>query len=142
MARSKYGPRVEYSGPLFTVDVKKTFRQNARVMLLQIAEDGEQMVKAELAMHRGSVAPHISDHIEGRVKSLTGKPWALTSVVSSTIHLQLPGHKGYAQFLEDGHRGRSGIQTTFRGYFVFRRVGAAIKRTRRPAAANLVKGLT
>lgn len=139
MARSKYGPRVEYSGPLFEKDVKQTFRQNGRTMLLQIAEDGSDLVKQELASHRGSDAPHIADHIEGRVRSLKGKPWQLTSVVSSQLHMQLPGHKGYMTFLETSLKG--GKPTSFRGIWAFRRVGNAIKRTRRVAAADLTKGL-
>ncbi len=139
MARSKYGARVEYSGPIFTKDVRKTFRQNARVMLLQIAEDGADMVKQELSGHRGAEAPHIADHIEGRVKSLSGKPWQLTAAASSQLHMLLPGHKGYMTFLETGIKG--GKATAFRGIYAFRRVGTAIKRTRRASQADLTKGL-
>lgn len=137
--QGKYGAKVTYSGPIFEKDVKKTFRQNARVMLLQVAEDGEQLVRSELSAHRGAEAPHISDHIEGRVKSLSGKPWQLTSVVTSQLHMTLPGHKGYMTFLETGMKGAR--QTTFRGLYVFRRVGSAIKRTRRAQQADLTKGL-
>lgn len=139
MARSKYGSRVEYSGPFFEKSPSKTFRQNARAALLVMAQDGADLVQSELASHRGEQAPHIADHIEGRVKSLQGKPWALSSVVSSQLHLMLPGHKGYALFLETGQRGQR--QTSFRGLYAFRRVANAMKRSRKVVAADLTKGL-
>lgn len=139
MARqSKYGPRVEYSGPFFEKDIRKTFRQNARTLVLQIAEDAEKLIEGELNQHRGPDAPHIADHIEARAQALTGKKWALTAVASSQLHLQLPGHKGYATVLETGDRqGRA----WGRALWVFRRVGSAIKRTSRTARADLTKGL-
>lgn len=134
------GGKVEYSGPLFTRDIRKTFRENARAMLQDIADDGALLIQQDLTPGHGRVTGEFADHVIGRVTSLRGKRWQLTSVVSSTVHLTMPGHRGFAQFLEDGTKG--GTKTAYRGLFVFRRVAAAIKRTNRPDRADLMKRLT
>ena len=139
MAKSPYGPRVEYSGPFFTKDIKKTFRQNARDLVLAIAEDGEQLVKANLTPGHGRLTGDYADAVNARVGSLKGKKWALTAVVTSTRHLTMPGFKGFGIFLESGIKG--GRQTSFRGLWVYRRVGQALKRNSRAARADLTKGL-
>lgn len=136
---SKYGPRVEYSGPFFTKDIKRTFRQNARDLVQTIAEDGEALVKANLTPGRGRLTGEYSDAVNGRAVSLKGKKWALTAVVTSTRHLSMPGFKGYGIFLETGVKG--GKQTSFRGLWVYRRVAQALKRSSRIARADLTKGL-
>lgn len=136
---SKYGPAVTYSGPLFEKDVTMTFRQNARELVSAIAEDGERMVQANLTTGNGRLTGRYSDAIEGRAKSLRGTKWALTAVVTSTRHLQMPNFRGYGAFLESGIKGKA--QTRFRGLWVYRRVGNALKRGSRPARADLTKGL-
>ncbi len=142
---SKYGARVEYTGPLFTVDVVKTFRQNARNLVEAIAEDGERMVQAMLP--RSSVAPHYADFVEGRAKSLSGNKWALNAVVTSKLHLSSKGYKGYGAVLETTdsfqRRSRSGNVYTVQGFgkWIYRRVGNALKRGSRAARADLAKGL-
>lgn len=136
---SKYGPRVEYSGPFFTKDIRKTVWANMRDLVQAIAEDGEQLVKANLTSGHGRLTGDYADAVDGRARSLKGKKWALSAVVTSTRHLTMPGFRGFGLFLETGQKG--GRQTTFRGLWVFRRVGQALKRTARAQRADLVKGL-
>lgn len=140
------GTRVEYSGPLFEKDLTRTLRENMRKLVLTMAQDGAALAKQEFSNsfrgHGDRVAGGYAEAIEGRAQSLRGKPWALTSVVSSTRHLQMPGYKGYGQFLETGIRGgKWGVQTSFSGYWVYRRVGNAVRRSSRIARADLTKGL-
>ena len=137
---SKYGPAVTYSGPLFEKDVTKTFRQNARDLVSAIAEDGERMVKANLTTGNGRLTGRYADAIEGRAKSLRGTKWALTAVVTSTRHLQMPNYRGFGAVLESGIKGKR--QTRFRGLWIYRRVSNALKRGSRAARADLTKGLT
>jgi hypothetical protein len=136
---AKYGKRIEYSGPLFTKDVKKTFRANARDLLKAMAEDAEGLVKADLTPGHGRLTGDYAAAVAGRITSIRGKHWALTAVTTSTRHLQMPGFRGYGTFLETGIKG--GRQTSFRGYWFFRRAGNAIKRSSRIARADLTKGL-
>lgn len=125
--------QVELVGPFFRVDPRKTFRQNARVLLQAVAEEGEKNVKARAPYYTGRGGDpnaHIRDHIRGRVVSLRGKPWALTSVVSSLFHMYNTyngKHYGYGRKLE-------------RKYRFFRRGVASIRKQRREAT-QLLKGL-
>ena len=134
------GGKIVYDGPLFTRDIQKTFRENARDMLQDIADDGALLIQQDLTPGHGRVTGEFADGVIGRVVSLRGKKWQLTSVVSSTLHMTMPGHRGFAQFLEDGTKG--GVKTAYRGLFISRRVAAAIKRTNRPDRADLMKRLT
>lgn len=137
MPRSRNG--ITYSGPLFEKDIRKTFRQNARNLVETIAEDAEALVEANLTPGHGRLTGRYAESVEARVKSLGGKPWALTAVVTATRHLQMPGRRGYGLFLETGRKG--GRQTAFRGLFVFRRVSRAIRSGSKVARADLTKGL-
>jgi hypothetical protein len=145
MARSRYGPSITYSGPFFEKDIKKTFRGNARNLVEAIAQDGESMVRSNLP--KGPAAPHYADFVEGRARSLSGKKWALTAVVTGQLHLQSKNFKGYGAVLETtetfNRRSRSGSTYTIRGFgkWVYRRVANALKRGSRTARADLTKGL-
>jgi hypothetical protein len=139
MARLKSGLSVEYSGPLFKNDVRKTFRQNARDLVSAIAEDGEGLVKAELTVGNGRLTGRYADAVQGRIRSLSGKKWALTAVVTSTRHLEMPNFRGYGTFLETGRRGK--VQSTFRGLWVYKRVASLLRRRSKAARADLTKGL-
>jgi hypothetical protein len=137
--RLKSGLAVEYSGPLFTKDPRKQFRANARDFVSAIAEDGEGLVKAELTLGHGRLTGRYADAVEGRARSLAGKKWALTAVVTSTRHLQMPNFRGYGTFLESGKRGK--VQTTFPGLWVYKRVASLLRRRSKAARADLTKGL-
>jgi hypothetical protein len=90
VARKGIVTTIDMSGPFFTKDPKKTFRQNVRDMMDQLAEAGESDVKAQLQAGAGSravishgVSPdRVSEHVVGRTKSISMKRWALTAVVS------------------------------------------------------------
>lgn len=137
--RSKYGPSISYSGPFFEKDIRKTFRVNARDLVAAIAEDGERMVRADLTPGHGRVTGDYAEAVQGRVKSLRGKKWEVTAVVTSTRHLSMPNFRGYGLFLETGVKG--GRKTSFRGLWVYRRVANALKRGSKAARADLTKGL-
>lgn len=146
--RSKYGPSITYSGPLFEKDVTKTFRGNARTLVLAIAKDGERMVREGIP--RSSVAPHYADFVVGTAGALPGKgkdKWALTAAVRGSLHLTAKGYKGYGRVLETNElvtrKSRSGTAYTFtgRGLWIYRRVGNALRRGSKAARADLTKGL-
>ena len=144
---ARRGVRIEYSGPFFEKDIRKTFRQNARELVAAIAEDGASMVRSNLP--RSAEAPHYADYVEGRVKSLKGKPWALTAVVSGTLHLYSKNYKGYGAVLETNEMfvrstgGDNSTTYTIQGFgkWVYRRVANALKRGSKAARADLTKGL-
>lgn len=139
MAKLKSGLSVEYKGPLFSKDVRKTFRANARDLVSAIAEDGEGLVKAELTVGHGRLTGRYADAVESRVRSLTGKKWQVTAVVTSTRHLEMPNFRGYGTFLESGVKGK--VQSAFRGLWVYKRVASLLRRRSRAARADLTKGL-
>lgn len=145
MPRGKYGPSIQYSGPFFEKDIRKTFRGNARALVEAMAEDGERMARADLP--RSGVAPHYADFVVGRAKSLKGRKWALTAVVSGQLHLQSKNFKGYGAVIETDQtftrRSRSGVTYTISGYgkWVYRRVANALRRGSKAARADLTKGL-
>jgi hypothetical protein len=124
---------VELDGPFFTVDPGKRFRQNARDMLQAVADEGQRAVQARAPYYtgtKGDPTAHIRDDIVGRTKSLSGKPWALTAVVSSLFHMrhkQNGKHYGYGMKLE-------------RKYRFFRRGIATVRRKRRDAE-KLLRGI-
>lgn len=130
---SVVGVEVELVGPFFKIDPRKTFRANAKVLLTAIAEEGEKEVKARSPFYtgdKGDPSAHIRDDITGRTKSLRGKPWALTAVVSSLFHMRHTyngKHYGYGLKLE-------------RKYRFFRR-GVSVIRKQRREAMQLLKGM-
>jgi hypothetical protein len=89
VARKPIATTIDMSGPFFRKDPVKTFRQNVRELMDQIAVAGESDVKAQMATGQGSravmnmVDPNrVAAHVVGRTKSLGGKRWAVTAVVS------------------------------------------------------------
>lgn len=88
MARKAITTTIDLSGPFFRNDPGKTFRQNVRLLMERIAEEGEADVTAQLRAGESSRAPirrlgdRVSDHVIGRTRSLTGKRWAVSAVVS------------------------------------------------------------
>lgn len=81
--------KVSASGAFFQRDPVRTFRANLRDAMAEMAESGEADVKARMQQGEGSRQPmrgitpvRVSGHVVGRVRSLAGKPWAATAVVS------------------------------------------------------------
>lgn len=74
---------MELSGPFFTADPRRTYRQNIRDLMDKLASTGENEVRARL--YPGASAASAGRYIRGRTHSLkTGKRWATYAVVSST----------------------------------------------------------
>jgi hypothetical protein len=119
--------QVDLSGPLFSRDVKKTVRQNIRRMLEGLAEEGERLARSAWPVLTGAGR----DHTEGRVRSLTGKPWFLTAVISAQ-HVYPWPNGGAKQYRGGKAERRVGM---------FRRTATAIRRSRAVISANLVEGL-
>lgn len=141
MARRKIASTIDVSGPFFTNDPRKTFRQNARVMLAAIAAEGEADVKVQLVSAQGVRSPlryptargiRVSDHVVGRVKSLSGKPWQVTAVVSVNASgastRQAIGLMAAASYIE-------------RRNHVFRRTTSRLRKAKKLNAAELLKGI-
>jgi hypothetical protein len=88
MARTGITTTINNTGPFFTKDPAKTFRQNIRVMMAAIAAEGEADVKAQLAAGDAGRQPisllgdHVSGHVIGRTASLAGRNWQVTAVIS------------------------------------------------------------
>lgn len=80
---------LDLEGPFFQKDPAKTFRQNARRMVQEIADEGADKIRSIFAAGEGGRLPvfrlapeHVAAYIVGRARSVAGKQWALTSVVS------------------------------------------------------------
>jgi hypothetical protein len=122
---------VTFSGPFFETDIGKTFRQNVRMMLEGMAREGEGAIKSALPHKSGDTAAGVV----GRVHSLTGKPWALTAVISQSRVFPWVNHRS----------GRG--QAEYRGgrlearQHQFRRVTTALRRARAVAVADLTRGM-
>ena len=90
------------SGPFFTKDPELTFRQNIRRALALAAQSMEQDVRGgypSSGQHGGTII--------GRVKSLEGKPWAMTAVVSQqyVYPWKNKGTRGFVGRAEAQYRG-------------------------------------
>jgi hypothetical protein len=119
--------QVDLSGPLFSRDVKKTVRNNIRRMLEGLAEEGERLARSAWPVLTGAGR----DHTEGRVRSLTGKPWFLTAVISAQ-HVYPWPNGGAKQYRGGKAEQRVGM---------FRRTASALRSARPVMTANLTKGL-
>jgi len=86
--KPKFASTITFDGPFFEKDPTKTFRQNIRELMDEIAAAGESDVKAQLQQGQGDRYPlgmglgRVSMHVVGRTKNLSGKRWAVTAIVS------------------------------------------------------------
>lgn len=73
-----------FDGPFFTKDPAKTFRQNVRVFMASLARAGEgEARRRAFSAPRKAMGPSRSAAaIRGRVRSLQGRQWAVSMVVS------------------------------------------------------------
>jgi hypothetical protein len=120
---------IDLSGPLFTADPSKTFRENVRRAMQGLAEEGEKSVRAIFPV--GGTG-HGQAGVRGRAESISGKPWYLTAVVSATHVYPWPGG-GSKQY-------RGGKVEAQRG--MFRKTASAMRSSGKILAADLTKGLT
>lgn len=137
MSATALDPRatVQLSGPLFEPTADKRLRENIRGMLQAVADEGDATVSARSPRKSGAFV----EGVVGRVKSLNGRPWALTAVISAT-HVYPWRNKGAR-----GYVGRS--QAEYRGgklearYRMFKGVTYQLRSARAVLSANLTKGL-
>jgi hypothetical protein len=131
MARRLKG--VDMTGPFFRRDPVKTWRDNVKDFMDEVAALGEAEVKAQLRQGEGIRAPlsvggRVSNYVVGRTSSLSGKRWAVTAVVS-------PRPSGSRREAIAVMAAASEIEAR---EHVFRTASARLKR----AKTNLLKGLT
>lgn len=137
---SRFASNISKTGPFFTKDPAKTFRQNIRVMMDALAAEGEADVRGQLQAGEGSRYPlgggirpgRVSAHVKGRTHALTGKRWAVSAVVSVNA---------------SGLNARQAIKLQAAGSVVeaethaFRRTRGRIARARAVNRAELLKGI-
>lgn len=127
--------RVDFTGPFFTRDPKRTIRQNIRDMLDRLAAEMESDVQGQMENRAGSMPGWTGwtrDHVVGRTESLGGKRWGLTAVVSAnTNHMDR----------DEAIRTKAAAATIERRWHPFRRTTSAARRSRAVIGANLTEGL-
>jgi hypothetical protein len=90
MARKPLATSIDMSGPFFRSNPVKTWRENVKDFMDEIAEEGQEDVQTQLRAGEGDrlpisagVAPaRVSGHVVGRTQNLSGKRWGTTAVVS------------------------------------------------------------
>ena len=136
MART--GSQISLSGPFFERDPRKTFRQNARVMMQRIEEEGEGDVRQQMEAGESGRAEishdmgRVSQHVVGRVVSLTGKPWQVTAVISVN-------NSGFSP--AEGIALMAAASRVESETHAFRRTTNRLRRARAVNAAELLKGI-
>ena len=141
MARQPMTTTIDLSGPFFRADPSRTFRQNVRVMMRAVADEGESDVKAQLRAGEGSRRPishgvspsRVSGHVVGRVASLSGKPWAVSAAVSVN-------NSGFSK--AQGTALMAAASRLEGTVHAFRKTKNRIGRSRKVNEAELLKGLT
>lgn len=137
---TKIATTINAKGPFFTKDPAKTFRQNIRVLMDELAEAGESDVKAQLRSGEGGRFPlgggirpgRVSGHVVGRTSNLSGKRWQVTAVVSVN-------NRGFSKVQAVKlMAAASWLERTVRP---FRRTTQRLRRLRSGAEAALLKGL-
>lgn len=132
---------IDLKGPFFQKDPRKTFRQNARVLMDALAREGQEDVRVQMRQGQAGRAPisadvrpaRVADHVVGRTTSLKGRRWALTAVVS----VQNSGLSESKAIALMAAASRVEAKT-----HAFRRTTGRIKRSRKINTAELMKGLT
>lgn len=127
--------QIDMSGPFFQARIDQTLRENMRRALEGLAEEGEAAVQSIFPAKTGRGRAGV----RGRVKSLSGKQWYLTAVVSATY---------VYPWANKGARGFSGrSEAEYRGgklearVHMFRKTASAMRRSAKILRANLVEGL-
>jgi len=129
---------VDLSGPFFQGDPGAKLGDNIRRMMAGLAEEGQRLVMGELRAGESSRQAlgmglgRVSDHVRGRVKSLTGKQWKASAVISVN-NSGLSAAQGIKLMAA-----ASGLEARFKP---FRRTTLAIGRSRKILSANLAQGL-
>ena len=78
------------TGAFWTADIAKTMARNKKDLMDWIAAEGEKDVRGQLRAGEGSRYPigsgvkpnRVSAHVRGRTRSIKGKEWKVTAIVS------------------------------------------------------------
>lgn len=127
--------RVDFKGPFFERDPAKTFRQNVRDFLDAVVAEGEKDVRLQIEAKRGSMphyTGHTAAHVRGRTKSLAGKRWMVTGVVSMDTRDMTRAQAIRTQAAASSIEGR---------FHPFRRTVGRIKRARGVSIERLMRGI-
>lgn len=119
--------KVTATGPFFRGDPSKTYLGNVRRMLEEIAEEGEGLVKAQYPVLTWAG----QSGVVGRVKSLSGRKWYQTAVISEQHVYPWPG---------GGAKQYRGGKTEARQH-MFADATRSLRSSRAVRAANLAKGI-
>ena len=148
MARPPMVTTIDLTGPFFTHDPAKTFRQNVRVMMAAIADEGERDVKAQMQA-AGREGAAVRPYVRGRTSNLAGKRWAVSANVSvETSGLVKPAAVRIMAIAAGRHNARTkagryiGTTLGVEGKtHAFRKTKNRIGRSRKVNEAELLKGL-
>ena len=120
---------IDLSGPFFDKDPARTLSENVQDMLEAFAQEGEGDVEAQATAHQRTGA--FLGGIEGRVRSVAGRHWLRTAVISETHVYPWPG----------------GGSKQYRGgkleakYHMFRTTTTRLRRSRAVNTAELTRGM-
>ena len=120
---------IDLSGPFFEQDPTRTLSKNIQTMLEAVEEEGAADVEAQAASHQRTGAFYAG--IEGRVRSVAGKHWLRTAVISETHVYPWPG---------GGSKQYRGGKLEAR-YHMFRTTASRLRRARAVNTAELTKGM-
>ena len=129
--------QVDLSGPFFQRDPAATFGENVRRMLDGIAQEGERAIQAALGAGTGRapislIGDRVAQHVVGRTRSLSGKRWAMTAVVSVN-------NSGWSP--RQGVALMAAASTLERRFHPFRKTASQLRSARAVLAANLTRGI-
>lgn len=136
---SKLATTIDLSGPFFRKNPRLTFRQNVQVLMAAVAVEAEADVRAQMRQSDGSRKPirvlgdHTSDHVIGRTRSLKGKQWAVTAVVSVN-------NSGFTK--AGGTSLMAAGASVERRTHAFRRTTGRMRKAKALNTAELLRGLT
>lgn len=129
---------IDLSGPFFQRDPGKTLRRNITKMVQGLAEEGERSARAAFQSGEGGRRPisrlggRVSEHIIGRTRSLSGRQWRASAVISVN-NSGLSAREGVALMAAASVvEGRTHI---------FRGLARIVRQSRAVLYADLTKGL-
>jgi hypothetical protein len=137
---TKITTTIDLSGPFFTKDIRRTMRSNIEDLVAAIAEEAETDVSAQLAageagralISAGVQPARLSSHVIGRVRSIGGKDWHRTAVVSIN-------NTGFTK--KQGTALMAAASVVEGKTHAFRRTTARLRKSRAVNQAELLKGL-
>ena len=127
--------KITLDGNFFRRNPGKTFRQNVKDMLDELASWMESEVRGGIEGHAGSMPNYTgwsADRVRGRTESIVGKRWGTWAVVSSNTA---------GMSARDAIRTKAAAAGIERRWHPYRQVKSAVYRARPIIAADLTKGL-